>query len=41
MLQYRYDHSVAQNLNKLLMHESHISRPKKANCSRSLLLNGQ
>jgi len=38
---YRYHHSIAENLNKLLMHESHVTCPKEANRPRPLLLDGK
>ena len=38
---YSYNHCIAKNLNKFLMHETHIPCPKKTNRSWPLLLNGQ
>jgi|APAra0007618328_1042625.scaffolds.fasta_scaffold08445_1 hypothetical protein len=40
-MSYSYNHSIAKNLNELLMHETHISSSKEANCSWSLLLYSQ
>uniref|UniRef100_A0A0A9GJN2 Uncharacterized protein n=1 Tax=Arundo donax TaxID=35708 RepID=A0A0A9GJN2_ARUDO len=36
-----YDHSIAQDLNKLLVHISHVTGSEKTYCSGSLLLNSQ